>query len=396
MRILAVGNMYPPHHQGGYEIVWQAAMREARARGHEVRVLVSQHRESAAPAEQDPDVHRTLRWYWDWERHEFPQLGAAARIRLERANAAELRRHLSGFRPDVVSWWSMGSMSLSLIEAVRRAGLPALFAVHDDWLGYGFKADQWIRVWRGWRNVVAPIAERVIGIPTFVDIPAAGRLVFNSAYTRDHARALGVDVDGSIVVTPGVDERFLDAAPVAPWRWRLAYVGRLDRQKGVDTAVEALARLPAEATLVICGTGDEGYVDELREQARRLGVDGRVTFTGFASAETVRATYAEADAVVFPVRWDEPFGLVPLEAMGVGRPVVATARGGATEFLEDEVNVLEFPSDDAAALAEQIGRLAANPALRDRLRAGGTRTAAQHSMGVFAGRMVDELEAAAR
>jgi glycogen(starch) synthase len=395
MRILAVGNMYPPHHQGGYELVWQAAMARARERGHDVRIVASDHREPGATGPEEPDVHRTLRWYWSWERHEFPQLGLAARVRLERDNAAELERHLSAFAPDVVSWWAMGCMSLSLVERVRRRGLPAVFAVHDDWLVYGPKADQWTRMWRGRRRLLAPAAERLLGLPTRVDVPASGRLLFNSAYTLGRAAGAGVDVGAAAVLAPGIDERLLAAAPPREWGWRLLCLGRLERQKGVDVAVAALAHLPETATLTICGTGDRAYAAELAEQAAGLGVAERVRFTGFTDLAGVRAAYAESDAVVFPVRWQEPFGLVPLEAMGQDRPVVATAGGGSREFLRDGVNALLVEADDAPAVARAVRRLAGDAALRGRLREGGRRTAAEHTLGAFAGRMVDALEAAA-
>src|SRR5438067_1084134 len=86
IRILAVGNMYPPQHAGGYERAWQQAMEHARALGHDVRVLTSNYREDPHRPEDDPDVHRTLRWYWDLERYEFPRLTPAQRLALERAN----------------------------------------------------------------------------------------------------------------------------------------------------------------------------------------------------------------------------------------------------------------------------------------------------------------------
>src|SRR4051794_31583586 len=115
MRILTVGNMYPPHHQGGYELVWQAVVRGSRAACHDVRVLTTVHREPGNRPEEDSGVHRELRWYWSWEDYAFRELGLRGRVALERANAVTLRRHLCELRPDVVAWWAMGSMSLSLV-----------------------------------------------------------------------------------------------------------------------------------------------------------------------------------------------------------------------------------------------------------------------------------------
>jgi len=391
LRILAIGNMYPPRHAGGYELMWQAAMRRATADGHRVRILTTDYGADAA-SEDDPDVHRALRWYWDLDRYEFPRLNPARRLLLERHNRAELRRHLREFDPDVVSFWSMGCLSLSLIEQVRRTGLPSAFVVHDDWLVYGRHHDQWIRMWRGRRRLLAPVAERIARVPTSVRFD--GQFVFNSHYTLDRARRAGVDARATVVY-PGVDERFLAARDEQPWRWRLAYVGRIDRQKGIDTAVRALEHLPASATLAVWGTGDDRYVTEMRELAARLGVGERVRFEGFASAGALPSVYADADAVVFPVRWDEPFGLVPLEAMGVGRPVISTARGGTAEFLRAGENALVFAVDDDAGLADCARRLANDPSLRARLREAGERTAARYTVERFARLTVEEIVRAA-
>jgi glycogen(starch) synthase len=396
MRILAVGNMYPPQHAGGYEIAWQQAMQHAESLGHRVRVLTTDHVEDPSRSEQGEDVHRTLRWYWDPTLYEFPRLNPLQRLALERHNAAEVDRHLEEFRPDVVAWWSMGCMSLSLIERVRRAGIPAALVVHDDWLVYGWHRDQWIRMWsRSGRATAGRLAERLAGIPAHVDVSRAGSMVFNSRYTLEQARSAGMHAARMTVVHPGIDERFLEPLSTEPWRWRMVCVGRIDRQKGIDTAVAALAQLPREATLTVWGSGDERYIDELRALAERLGVAGQLRLEGFADHDGLVSAYAEADVVVFPVRWNEPFGLVPLEAMGLGRPVVATARGGSAEFLEHGANALVFDADDPAALAACVRLLAEREELRSQLLAEGRRTASSYPAAGFAARTVEEIVGAA-
>src|SRR5258708_7305922 len=135
--------MYPPQYLGGYELIWQSAVAAERAAGHEVRVLTSDL-DLGADEPDDADVHRELRWYW--RDFEFPRLSLRERVRLERANAAVLDRHVEELQPDVVAWWAMGGMSLSLIERVRRAGLPAVALVIDDWLDYGPRVDAWVKL----------------------------------------------------------------------------------------------------------------------------------------------------------------------------------------------------------------------------------------------------------
>jgi glycogen synthase len=84
MRILAVGSMYPPHHLGGYELMWRSAMAELRSRGHDVRILATDHREERIDSafEEEDDVHRSLRWYW--REHKFPAMSIRERLALER------------------------------------------------------------------------------------------------------------------------------------------------------------------------------------------------------------------------------------------------------------------------------------------------------------------------
>jgi glycosyltransferase involved in cell wall biosynthesis len=177
------------------------------------------------------------------------------------------------------------------------------------------------------------------------------------------------------VVHPGIDDALFRPAEPPPWRWRLLYLGRLDPRKGVHLAVDALAKLPTETTLVLQGSGDARYVEELRERAAALGVGDRVSFTS-TPRERLREVYAEADVVLFPVQWEEPWGLVPLEAMAVGRPVIASGTGGSREYLEHESNCLIYaPADSGEALAAAVRRLAGDPALRERMRQAGTLTA---------------------
>src|ERR1700724_466102 len=105
-------------------------------------------------------------------------------------NAAVLARHVSELQPDVVSWWSMGGMSLSLIEQVRRAGLPAVAFVHDGWLVYGPQVDRWTRAFRG-RPRLAALAERATGLPARVDLERAAHYVLVSETIRRRTRQAG-------------------------------------------------------------------------------------------------------------------------------------------------------------------------------------------------------------
>ena len=389
MRILAIGSMYPPHYLGGQEIVWRQATIHQRAAGHEVRVLTSNYRRpDVAPQEEwDDDVHRDLRWYW--HEHEFPPLSLRRRLGLERHNAQVLERHVAELRPEAVIWWSLGGMSVSLLERLHRAGLPALGVVCDDWMLYADKVDQWTRTFARLPALRA-VAARVTGIPTRFDPGPAARWLFIS----EHVRGLALrrwELADTGIANPGVDMGLFRQQPPKPWRWRILYAGRIDPRKGIDLAVRALAELPEAATLTIDGAGDRQHRDELGELVRELSLDERVRFRESARTSLPKA-YADADAVVFPVTWEEPWGLVPLEAMAVGRPVVATGRGGSGEYLRHEENCLIFDDDDPAALARSLERLGGDEGLCGRLVAGGLETAAKLTESRFNDAVLAELQ----
>ena len=363
MRLLAVGNFYPPHHTGGYDLVWQAAMEHLRARGHAVRVVCCDHRAAGVEAPDDPGVSRELRWYW--RDHDYPALAPAEVAAIEDHNATVLRRELERCAPEVVSWWSMGGMSLALLEEVHAAGIPSLAFVADDWLVFGPQVD------------LATVARRAAGTGG-PDLDRLTRCVFVSEATRRVARAAGLTVPGSEVLHHGIDPAAFPAAPEHPWSWRLLHAGRLHPGKGVRDCIVALAALAdTPATLTFAGAGDPREHDYLRRAAAGLGVEARVTFLGARTRRQLAADYAAADAVLFPVIREEPWGLVGLEALATGRPLVATGRGGSGEYLRDAENCVIVAPGQPREIADAVRRLAGDARLRARLREAGLRTAEQ-------------------
>ncbi len=390
LRVLVVTNMYPPHSYGGYEQSCRDVVTRWRARGHQVLVLTGTVRVPGAGdgTEEDPAlVRRQLRLYWDQHRIVDPPV--ARRPAIELANARSFADAVRQFRPDVVSAWAMGALSLSLLTRAGRAGLPVVPVVCDEWPVYGPEVDAWLRPLHR-RPALRRAAAMVSGLPTALpDLDALGPSCFISDWLLGECRRRSPwRFDDATVVYSGYQaDEFPARAADPPWRWRLLYAGRIDPRKGIDTAVRALARCPAGATLEIDGRGDDAHRDELAALAERLGVGDRVSFRCSPRAE-LGARMADADAVVFPSTWEEPFGLVPVEAMSCGTPVVGTPVGGTKEFLADGWNALTFTPGDDAALAAALHRLAGDDALRARLRRGGLATAAE--LGVD--RLADVLE----
>lgn len=341
-----------------------------------MRVLTTDHRQPGLDVETEEDVHRELRWYW--RDHTFPRMGFPARLRLERDNASTFERHLHEFQPEVLNWWAMGGMSLSLLELGRRAGVPAVAVIGDEWPAYGPHVDGWCRLSLR-RPRLAALLERRTGMPISPNYSAVDTWIFNSALTLRSATTTGRPLGQTEVANPGVDAELFRAEQPRPSQWngRLLYVGRIDARKGIQTAIEALPRLPEATTLTALGRGDERHLSWLRALAQSLGVERRVRFRQVPRRQLPHE-YARHDALLFPVRWEEPWGLVPLEGMAMGIPVVASGAGGSAEYLVNEANCLIFrPPDSAGALATAVRRLSAEDHLRRRLCESGRRTAGE-------------------
>ncbi|MCU1658103.1 MAG: glycosyl transferase family protein [Pseudonocardiales bacterium] len=261
-----------------------------------------------------------------------------------------LVRLIRAVRPDVVY---VNTVTIPLwVLAARLARRPVLVHVHEAEEGAG----------------------RAIRMAMTAPLLLAAVVVANSNASR---RAL-VDVIALLrrrimVVPNGIK----DAGPSpleAARSERVALVARLSPRKGIDVALEAVARLRRQGRgveLEICGTvfpGYEWYEAELRSRADQADLAGAVRFSGYVNPTA--PVLAAARVVVVPSRV-EPFGNTAVEGLLAGRPVVASNVQGLAEIVEDGRTGLLVAPDDPDALADAIGRLLDDPALAGQLAAAG-------------------------
>ncbi len=202
------------------------------------------------------------------------------------------------------------------------------------------------------------------------------RVITCSAFMRrEVAAALGADEERQLDMIPNQ----VDLSPFSPpapslrsslWpgdRPLMLFAGRLEYEKGVQTALDAMSeirrRCPGTGLIV---AGDGTYRSTLEEQARRLGLQGMVRFEGFLDEARLRSLYRSVDLAIVPSLY-EPFGLVALEAMASETPVVVADTGGLREFVEHEVSGLRFETGDPQALADAATRVLRDPILGERL-----------------------------
>ncbi|MEO7077170.1 MAG: glycosyltransferase [Ktedonobacterales bacterium] len=150
----------------------------------------------------------------------------------------------------------------------------------------------------------------------------------------------------------------------------LLFVGRLDPIKGIDLLLESLSLMQTRAQLLVVGGNPDGdpEVERLRALAEDLGIADRVRFPGAASQQELPTYYRAADALVVTSRY-ESFGLVAVEALACGTPVVASQVGGLPSVVHDGENGLLVPWRSPTTFAERLDELLADEALQARLRA---------------------------
>lgn len=159
-------------------------------------------------------------------------------------------------------------------------------------------------------------------------------------------------------------------------------IGRHVPQKGFDVLLRAFAQAGLDThDLLLAGDGPERAA--LEQLSQMLGVQDRVHFVGRADRPTAVSLFQGCSFFVLPSR-QEPQGIVNLEAMAAGKPVIASRVGGVPEIVLDGETGLLVPGEDVSALAEDLGRLAGDAALRDRLGSAGRLRARQFAWPLIA------------
>ncbi len=209
-----------------------------------------------------------------------------------------------------------------------------------------------------------------------------------SRYVPDDYEIIPNGIEFSRFATPGPQpQKFRDTDPT------ILYVGRLEPRKGVEYLIRAFpaikARLP-RARLVIVGEG--GLMDECRRLVRKLKVDD-VFFEGYVPGALLPGYYQRADLVVVPSTGNESFGIVVLEAMSAGTPVVASRIDGFTTLVEDRRTGVFAEPRDPASFAEAALSVLESGELRRELIENAQEKAERYDWPHVAGQLLHYYEA---
>jgi glycosyltransferase involved in cell wall biosynthesis len=398
VRILQVSNFYPPYWVGGYEQLAGWVGTGLRKRGHEVEVLTGRgpafHAHPFIRGELDLDLGSLWETYFTTGIAQGDGLREGLRNHVfNRRNFEACRRAIGRFRPDLVSFWNPAFVTFSPLLAARLASVPAVAHLCDTTANI-FRNPHPPRFPDGYR----PLARA--GVDLLLRCSRPARIVVPSAFLRDRfVTTEGLPPSRIAVVHGPVEPSMSRSAPPSRERrqaTRVLFLGTLIPEKGPDVLIEAFRRaLGARPDLMLSlvGGGPEPYVERLRSLAQGLPV----RFHGRVGLEGVIEAYRSHDVLAFPSVWDEPFAVVPLEAMSMGLAVIASTAGGTPEAVVHEQTGLLFPRGDIEALSRAILRLAADRELAGSLAAAGQRWARENQgFDVFMDRVLRIYEDAAR
>ncbi len=361
MKILLLSWEYPPRVVGGLGRHVAALSRTLAAAGHEVHVVTRDH--PGAPAEEwlDDGIH-VVRVAEAPPFIPFEDLISWV-LAFNNGVQAAAQRICNQYDIDVIHAhdWLVAYAAAAL---KGTHDLPLVATVHATEYGRH----------QGW--LPGPMNKLIHQVEWWLTYEAR-RVITCSRYMREQVnRIFELPADKVDVIPNGVavQDFAMPRADVEAFRARICpdermvlFAGRLEYEKGVQTVLHTLIRLNAEVGPVhffIAGTGT--YSDELRRMVDELGVADFVTFTGFLEDEELRLHYAAADVAVAPSIY-EPFGLVAIEAMACGTPVVVGDTGGLREIVSAGDTGLRVPPDDPDALADAIVELLTDEVLAARL-----------------------------
>ena len=355
LKIAHVVRRYSPAEWGGTETVVMHTVEEQRALGHDPRVFCT-------AALQPPDARSTedvafFPYFYPY----FP-MPAADRLKLDKKGgspyAPKLFKAVAAFRPDVIHIHAGGRLACAAVKLAKRLGVPSVISLHGGAAAVpASELEEMLKPLKG-KFPYGAILDRLFGL-RFDPLAKVDVII---CISHEEERRLKEKYPGRNVqyLPNGVDGGKVRAA--ARPGSNILCVSRIDYQKNQLALVELLAARPGCRLTLVGPITARWYADKIAARAKELGVGDRLTLVpGLppGSAE-LEAAFASANVFVLP-SVHEPFGIVALEAMARGIPLIASNVGGLPDFVKDGENGLLFDPSDPANLVRAFDRLVALP-----------------------------------
>ena len=373
MKVLYIVTAYPRDESDVITPWMGETIDRLRKSGVDVEVLAPSYRGSVTGFINGVKVHRFRYAPASFETltHDMPALDRISRNPLfasllpsyVAAGTAAARSIASEGKFDVVhAFWPIphGIFGVAARESSRAALVSTFFSAELNWKG-------------ATRAVFAPILRRIVRSSDAVTVI--------SSYTGQRLRDYVPEVQTTIIPFGAASSGRLNATTArvreATDDFELLFVGRLVRRKGVDVLLRAAQKLASDRRLKVRIVGGGPERQSLESLARELGVLETVSFEGVIGEKQIDAMFMRCDALVLPAIVTETgdtegLGVVLIEAMGYGKPVIASAAGGIVDIVSDGDTGLLVPPGDPSALASAIRRAMDEPGEMDAIAKRGT------------------------
>jgi len=385
LRILQIGNL--GYEAGGAEKSMLLISQGLRARGHDVRVVSTDKNpagkpmfvDETIPGIQSGGIMKFIRYTW---------YGAGRKA---------VKRIADSYQPDIVHIHTIGEFSPSILWAFKKS-VPVVMTVHGP-EGFTLKLLPWQLLPTDYKNSSYQKADlRLIGRLRYLYFRCVQRPLYIFGIRRLRkiiapskymAEILKFDSASSRIVQlyNGIE---LPKPRALAQNNSILYVGRLEAVKGIEHVVRAMPAIVAKiptAKLTLVGDGSDRQ--RLMDIAQELGVADNVHFAGWVNATDVPSYIEHATAFVIPSVWPENLPTVAIEALAVGRPILASRVGGIPELVQDGVNGYLISPGDVSSIAAGIFKILESPRQAKAMAKASTELSKNFDIDTF----VDKLEA---
>jgi len=374
MKILVLSDLYPPYYKGGHEIQCKVIADGLSEKGHEVYVLTSKY--GVNGQSKNNNIYRLLYYLEEGSAKGIGRRYVQIKIALlGRLNFLITKKAIKYLNPDIIYAGQLSGISIYPMKAIQICNIPI---VHH--LGNYFFVELVEMCVRGKNPLKIFYRKLIHGFNNIDNFDFKYILVVSEAVKRTYVEA-GFPADNiSIIPPPGIPSKLIKKEYNRNIKFhgkqiKLLYVGRLSKEKGVDTALMAVEHLTNKfgmrnLTLDIIGEGDKKYEENLHVLSDSLSLKDYVNFRGKLSPEGVMKEYNNYDMLLVPSIWDAS-PIVLIEAMSQGVPIIATKTGGIPERIEDGKNGLLVPVGDSVRMAEAVKKLVDDPSLYEKISCNG-------------------------
>jgi len=378
MRILVLSDFYPPCKGGGHHIQCKIVAEGLAGRGHDVSVLTSRY---GVTGNNGDDKHfRVLRVL------PFESARGITRTYLNlktgflgRINYFITGRVVKKTNPDIVYVGYIRYISAFPLKAIQNRGIPAVYHLGSNLFVQYVKdcileKNLFKRLWR----------KMISGFYSLKEFDFNNNMITISEALKKEHIAAGFSESNISVIPRGISPELINnrGRSITSFNEKMVkilYIGRMIPEKGVHIAISAIGHLVNHLGVKniqfdLFGNGNDAYIENLKNLMQSLKIEKQVKFHGKVDRGQLLNIYEDYDLLLLPSIFQEPLGVVLIEAMARGVPVVATDTGGIPEVITHEVNGLLVSPENSIKMAEAVKRLIDNPLLAQEISNNGIKT----------------------